>query len=194
MFSDIGAHPEIVAAFLSAIATVFSAIATGLAVWAAIQGPKSAARLAEQLRRDTEGRTERRRLKFHIFSTLIEERAYIASSAAVRMLNSIDIAFHDARAVRDAWADLYAAFNAQPSVPQHVIHERLKKLLTEMAADLDLSSDLRSSDFDRIYYPTAIAQERYIQDVQREQQMRTLMGRTSQNASPNSGPFPPPPE
>jgi hypothetical protein len=61
-------RPEVLAAFLSFLAAAFAAIAT----WRA---PISAAKLAERMRQTHERQSEARRMKMHIFVTLLQERA-----------------------------------------------------------------------------------------------------------------------
>ena len=120
------------------LTAIFSAIATALAAFATWRAPMSAAKLAEALRRDAERDSERRRQKLNVFSTLMEERAQIHSDNGVRALNLVDIVFSDSREVRDAWAELYAAFSFKPLVP-HVINERLIRLLGAIAKDIGLA-------------------------------------------------------
>jgi hypothetical protein len=63
---------------LALLAAIFSAIATGLAALATWRAPITAARLAEQLRRDAERENERKRQKLYVFSVLMRrERRFI---------------------------------------------------------------------------------------------------------------------
>src|SRR5262245_23484574 len=118
---------------MSEIATLilgaFAAIATGFAAYATWRAPRSAAELAEQLRQASEKQSERRRLKLHVFATLMQERASLATLDGVRCLNLIDVIFHDCREVREAWAELFLAFDPRRNIPVHVQEERLRKLL-----------------------------------------------------------------
>jgi hypothetical protein len=158
------------AAFLSFLATLFAAYAT----W---RGPRSAAELAEQLRANSERDSERRRMKIQVFSTLLQERATIHSAESVRMLNSIDFVFSDSPRVRDAWADLYSTFLPTVPPPPQLRDEKIMSLLKEMVADLGLSDNLKVDDLKRTYYPTALARERELHDLQRDQalnQMRAM--------------------
>ena len=140
------------------LTAIFSAIATALAAFATWRAPMSAAKLAEALRRDAERDSERRRQKLNVFSTLMEERAQIHSDNGVRALNLVDIVFSDSREVRDAWAELYAAFSFKPLVP-HVINERLIRLLGAIAKDIGLAGDLRTDDLNRVYRPIVQEQD-----------------------------------
>src|ERR1035441_9597759 len=111
--------------YIALTAAIFSAIATGFAAFATWNAPRTAARLAESLRREAESHNERQRLKVQVFTTLMQERAQIHSDQGVRALNLIDVVFNDAREVREGWAELYLAFYMKPLVP-HVIDERLR--------------------------------------------------------------------
>lgn len=160
--------PQTVAAIGSAAAALFAAIAT----WRA---PLSAARMAENLRKSGDQAADRRRFKLNVFATLMQERSEIYSVEAVRALNSVDVAFSDAPSVREAWAELYQALNSSEMVG-HVVDERLRRLLREMAEDLGLSNTLRLDDFGRVYIPNAIAEERRVRDMRRKQELTALIG------------------
>jgi hypothetical protein len=166
-------------------AAIFSALATGLAALATWRAPQSAAELAESLRRDAERAAERRRLRFEIFATLMQERAAIYTEDAVRALNSIDLAFSDSNTVRDAWAELFLIFNESP-LPSHALEERLRKLLVAMANDLGLGESIKIGDIGRVYSPNAIVQDRLIRDMQRQQMLNSLQG--SQPPAANTAP------
>lgn len=184
-------NPGVVAAFLSCIATMFAAFAT----W---RGPMSAAKLAERIRHQKEKENEVRRMKMHIFSTLMQERATIASIDSVRMLNSIDFVFNDVPSVREAWAELFVIFQADGVPHPQLREEKLRSLLRSMAADLGMSGSLKVDDLGRIYYPNALARE---EELRRMQQERALLSMRSQQDA-NDKPmvdyalltkFPPPP-
>jgi hypothetical protein len=162
-------------AIFSAIATAFAAIAT----WSA---PRAAAKLAESLRRDAERHEERQRRKLHVFATLMQERAQIYSENGIRALNLIDVVFNESRAVREAWSELFLAFHMKPLL-QHVIDERLRKLLGTIAKDIGLSDELRNDDLGRVYFPAIQAQEQFIKDMQRQQVLASLQGHNAAEAS-----------
>jgi hypothetical protein len=171
---NIWANPGTIAAFLSAAAALFAAIAT----W---RGPLTAAKLSERLRKASEVESERRRFRLNVFATIMQERAQIYSMDGVRALNSIDVAFSDASAVREAWAELYQALNTQP-MPDHVVDERIRKLLREMSVELGISESLRLDDFGRIYYPKALVEEHQLQHLERA----AALARLQKNTSPAS--------
>ncbi|HCH72310.1 MAG TPA: hypothetical protein DFK19_10305 [Ochrobactrum sp.] len=173
MIEFISNNPATIAAFLSAVAALLSVIAT----W---QGPRSAAKLSEQIRRDTERENERRRMKLQVFSTLMQERATIASIDSVRMLNSIDFVFSDSPKVREAWADLFAIFHTSEAPHIQLREEKLRNLLKEMGADIGLSDTLKVDDIARIYYPNALAQEEELQMLRRQQALLQIRSQGQQ--------------
>jgi hypothetical protein len=180
----------------SLAAAIFSAIATGLAAFATWRAPTAAARLAETLRRDSERAQERQKNKLHVFAMLMQERAAIYSENAVRALNLIDVVFVDSRKVREAWAELFLIFATNP-IPPHVLEERLRKLLTAMAEDIGLGDNLRTDDLGRVYSPNAVAQDRFIRDIQRQQTLAALKSQTSpatNTAAVDNTLWPPKPE
>lgn len=172
-------NPGVIAAFLSAVAAIAAAVAT----W---RGPLSAAKMAEELRRQSADAQEVRRIKLNVFAAVMQERAEIWAEESVRALNLIDVAFSDAICVREAWAELHQALNSNP-MPNHVIDERIRKLLKEMATDLGLSSKLRQDDFGRVYFPNALAEERNVRLLERKQALERLTGGTSPAANAADG-------
>jgi hypothetical protein len=176
-------------------AALFSAIATGFAAFATWSAPRAAARLAESLRREAERHDERQKRKLEVFSTLMQERAQIYSDQGVRALNLIDVVFNESRDVREAWAELFLAFHMRPIV-QHVIDERLRKLLGFIARDVGLSDELRNDDLGRVYFPVVQEQEQFIKDMQRQKVLASLQNQNAAGAGaanlPNS-PWPPKP-
>jgi hypothetical protein len=182
----------LLAAFLSAVATLLAALAT-------YRAPMLAAQVAERMRGDSEKENERRRLRNIVFFTLMQERATIASSQSVQMLNAIDPVFHDCKEVREAWADLYHAFGKPDDQRTGLVEEKQRELLRQMAIHLGLSDSLRRDDFSRTYFPTALAEEHYVQTLRRLDEKRRL---EASNATANTAPafvgppspFPPKPQ
>jgi hypothetical protein len=167
--------PSVLAAGLSAVAAIAAAVAT----WRA---PLSAARMSEKLRRDGDAAQDIRRFKLSIFAAVMQERASIYSAESVRALNSIDVAFAQSTNVREAWAELFQVFSLQ-NAPPHVMDERIRKLLREMAIDLGISDSLRMDDFSRVYYPNALQQERQVQELQRREALARLTAQTQPAAN-----------
>jgi hypothetical protein len=167
----------------ASIAAVFSAIATALAAYATWQGPRSAAGLAEEMRRKAEQDSEKKRIKVNVFSTLMTERAVVYSAEAVRAFNLIDFVFNESRPVRDAWSDYFSSLDEKNGVPSHAKEEKFRRLLSVMASDIGLADELRMDDLSRVYYPTALAQEEHIRSLQRQQNLRDLQGKTSPAAN-----------
>lgn len=167
---------------LTLLTAIFSAIATGFAAFATWTAPRAAAKLAESLRRAAELHNERQRHKLHVFGMLMQERAQIHSENGVRALNLIDVVFNDSREVREAWSELFLAFHMTPLV-QHVIDERLRRLLGAIAKDIGLADELRNDDLGRVYFPVVQAQEQFIKDMQRQQVLANLQGQNAAGAS-----------
>jgi hypothetical protein len=178
---------------LALLIAIFSAIATGFAAIATWRAPTAAAKLAESLRRDAERQNERQRQKLSVFASLMQERARVYSDDGVRALNLIDVVFNECREVREAWSELFLAFQMKPLV-DHVIDERLRKLLGAIAKDIGLSDELRNDDLGRVYYPNAKAQEQLIEDLQRQQLLTSLQGRGAAGAGPPNSAWPPKPD
>lgn len=182
-------NPATAAAFLSLVATVLAAFAT----W---QGPRSAAKLAEQIRKDTERENEQRRMKIQIFSTLMQERATIASIDSVRMLNSIDFVFSNSPRVREAWADLFAIFHTPESPHPQLREDKLRVLLKEMGADIGLSESLKVDDIARIYYPNVLAKEEELRLLRQDEALLQIRSRGQDQPADQKllAKFPPKPE
>ena len=176
-------EPAALAAFLSAVAAGASAIAA----W---RGPISAARMAESLRSASEVANDQRRFKLNVFASVMQERAELYSNEGVRSLNSIDIAFYDSPKVREAWSELYQAFQRSESnpIPAHVQDERLRKLLREMSLDLGFSESLRIDDFSRVYLPNALLDEKQVRRLKTSAALAQLTN--SNNAANNELEFP----
>jgi hypothetical protein len=63
------------------------------------------------------------------------------------------------------------------------LEERLRKLLIAMAEDIGIGEGIRTDDIGRVYSPTAIAQERLIRDLQRQQALAALQAQGSPAAN-----------
>jgi hypothetical protein len=182
-------HLALLIAIFSAVATLFAAIAT----W---RGPIAAARIAESLRREAELHGENQRQKLSVFSTLMQERAKPYSNEGVRAFNLIDVVFNESREVREAWAELFLAFNTKPFL-QHVANEKLRELLAAIAKDVGLTDQLRTDDLGRVYYPLAQQQQQFIEYMQRQQTLAGLqVGSAAEAAASNveNTMWPPKPE
>jgi hypothetical protein len=78
----------------------------------------------------------------------------------VQALNVIDILFHDVKPVRDAWADLFAAYNDQrlsTNEGGRIREDKLNILLRAMAAHLGYARQFSMADFERVYNPDVLA-------------------------------------
>src|SRR5689334_12013148 len=114
---------------LSAIAALLSFLATCAAAYATWFGPQIAARLAEEMRKETQDREEKRRTRFWIFGTLMQERAHYFSQDAVKAFNLIDVAFIDAHEVRKAWEQLLEALDPNKRATALETRNRFRDLL-----------------------------------------------------------------
>lgn len=184
---------------LSAVATFFAGVATAVSAVAAWRGPAEAVRIGEELRRDTEQASEKRRTKLAVFGQLMEQRAAWYSERAVQAFNLIDVVFIECRSVRDAWAEFFASLDEAKGIPEHEKNRRFRVLLLEMAKDLKLDTGLRLDDFERVYYPTALAEENSVRMLQRQAALRQLRGDVPPSANTAStsvaaNPYPPPPK
>jgi hypothetical protein len=155
-------------------ASAVAAIAAAVAAW---RGPMAAAKLAEHLRQRSESASESRRIRLGILQSLMQERAALYSVEGVRALNLIDVAFAENKGVRDAWAELHQAFTP-PLIP-HVIDERTRKLLREIAADLGLSDQLRPDDLGRVYNPNAVQKQRLLEELKLDAALKEMAGQTA---------------
>jgi hypothetical protein len=185
------ANINVVAAFLSVIATALAAFAT-------YRAPIMAANVSEQLKQDGERKNYERRLREYVFFTLMQERVTMASAQSVQVLNSIDVVFHDCPGVREAWADLYHAYGRLSETPTSTVEEKHRELLRQMAIVLGLSQSLKRDDFSRVYYPTALAEENYVRNLQRAMDKKRLEESASQTANTapifsGTNPYPPKP-
>ncbi len=170
--------PEVIAAGLSALATIAAAVA-------AFRAPISAAAAAEALRSESAQAQHRRQIKLSVFGAIMQERADIAQRDCVIALNLIDVAFFDVPHVREAWAELHESFSPIKQVPTHIQDERLRKLLRAMAQDLGLADNLRLDDFARIYYPNALADETRALRLQQQDAIRRLTQKPEEPARPS---------
>ena len=154
----ISSNGATIAAFLSVVAASFSA-------WATFRGPIMAAHVAESLRGQS-GREENiAQMRRFIFFTLMQQRATLASEAAVQAFNAIDVVFHDCQQVREAWADLYHYFGGGAMTPQST-DDKTRELLRQMALALGISDVLRRDDLSRVYFPTRLMEEDKIKQMQ----------------------------
>lgn len=127
--------------------TGLTAFATFCAASAAIIGPYVAARIAVSLQRDKESRDK----KFYAFSILMAHRMNYGQKEPSQALNLIDVLWRDNKKVRDAWSDFYRTLPDDSGYTYVQKNEKLRRLLEEMAADLDLAGSFTPDDFARAY-------------------------------------------
>lgn len=180
---DFEKHPELLPALISAFAALLSVMATALAAWATWRGPSSAARLAEELRRDSEAKEQKRRMKLWVFSTLMQERHLYNAPEAVKAFNLIDVVFIESFAVREAWAKFHEALDPNKKATELETRNRQRELLSAMAKDLELSGQLGVADLERLYYPTSMEEERLAQTLYRQSLLRQVSGQSAPSAN-----------
>jgi hypothetical protein len=101
-------------------------------------------------------RRDKYQRKFEVFQTLMRWRAVIFAEQPVQALNLIDVLYHDVRPVRDAWQELFVAFNdLRLSTPEggRIRTDKIHKLLKAMADHLGYASEFSAADFERVYHP-----------------------------------------
>lgn len=161
-----------------------AAIAAVGTIFVTFVGPIAGAQVAEFLAR----RREQRQRKLSIFTTIMQHRHNIPAAESVAALNLIDVVYVDSSQVRDAWSELYKAFNDQRLNTRegNSIREGiLIKLLKAMAEDLGMSSKFRPEDFSRIYFPEALAEEHDIKAGLRRRQLDELKRVQQEQAQAN---------
>lgn len=168
-------------------ASAIAAIASAVVAW---QAPRSAARLAESLRRENEAADESLRQRRVILSELLMVRRGRIARNATAALNLIDIVFAEDRSVRDAWAELYSAYGKKPLPAQEFIEDKMNSLIKAMCKNMGLKSTLTPADLERFYYPQVLEDEDVAEDARRR-----LLVKDLQAASPKAaaGLFPPKP-
>jgi len=184
---------------VAALAAFFSAVATGLTAWATIEGPKRAAKLADELRLRGEKDADRHRAKLHVFAVLMANRQSYWWGEPLQAFNLIDVVFNDCTDVREAWSDLFQSLRRD--IPEHIRAEKLRLLLSAMSRELKLADELRVDDFGRVYRSEAAEEEQAVTVLQRKRALQTLMGESSNPSANTVGPqvvpntiFPPKPD
>jgi len=145
-------QPVEVAATIQAAAAVLTFLAACVAVFATLKAPQRAARLAEDLRVQNEKAEAGHREKYRIFRVLMEHRGRnISALEPVNALNMIDVAFHDDRPVRDAFANLLRFANGPEFAHQRIA--AYLDIVVAMAKVLGFSAKVAKTEIDRGYYP-----------------------------------------
>jgi len=166
---------------VAALAAFFSAVATGFTAWATIEGPKRAAKLADELKLKGDKDAEKQRAKLHVFAVLMANRQSYWWGEPLQAFNLIDVVYNDCKEVREAWSDLFQCFRRD--IPEHIRAEKLRLLLSAMARDLKLADELRVDDFGRVYRSEAAEEEQAVAVLQRKRALQVL---TSEGATPSA--------
>jgi hypothetical protein len=176
--------PAIAAAAASLYWAEVSAIAAAMAAIGTFLAPLFALQVSAWLQR----RRDKQRQRFALYQTLLQWRATPFLEEPVRALNSIDTVFNDVRAVRDAWSDLFSAYNDQRlNTPEggRIRQDRLTTLLQVIAHDLGYERHFTKADFKRFYNPESLSRYHAIWIEQQRQTYETMFSQKP--------PSPPPP-
>ena len=160
---------------VQAVAAVATFLAACVAVWASFRAPRLAAQFAEQLRATSTIADEVRRQKYLIFATLLENRSHIAAANCVAALNLIDLIFIDDREVRSALAHFRVAADDQNSTDDRRV-ECFFSIIEKISRHLGLSEKITIADIRTRYYPTALATEHQVHQLELQQRLRRLKG------------------
>jgi hypothetical protein len=98
--------------------------------------------------------------KLGVFQILMQWRMATYAERPVQALNVIDILFHDVKTVRDAWAELFAAYNdmrLNTDEGGRIRQDKLNALLRAMAAHLGYAQQFSTADFERVYNPEILS-------------------------------------
>jgi hypothetical protein len=179
---------------LGPFALLLSAWLGWLVYRATTDAPINAARLAALLAEEQSKKAEQERRRMYIFAVLMGARRAVYTPEVVTAFNLIDVIFHDCREVREAWAELYAAYadsrhNSEQGTALR--DEKLKALLLRMAHALSIEAELRFEDISRVYVPESLSQQAIIDSLQRERRFRELTTPDQANAAAPP-PAPPP--
>jgi hypothetical protein len=105
-------------------------------------------------------RKEKFKRKLEIFQILMQWRMATFCERPVQALNVIDALFYDVKPVREAWAELYTAYNDQrlnTNEGGRIRQDKMNALLREIAAHLGYARWFSMADFERVYNPELLA-------------------------------------
>jgi hypothetical protein len=145
---SVPANLNVALAAMTALATLFAAIA-------AIFGPMAAVRLQARIA----GADEQRKLKLHIFVVLMQYRDRWGWREPSNMLNLIDVVFARNKMVRAIWHDFYRMMDRNSGYSFAQKQDKFRDLLNAIASDIGLSTQLDNNDYTRIYYSDLVSAE-----------------------------------
>lgn len=138
--------------WLQAAAALSSAIAAGAALLVAWKGPRSAAKLAERLRIESQRHEDSRRAKLSLFYTLMEERGSLGSPAAMAALNRAEAVFMDAPYLRQELRSFHDLAHQAPSMERGIrMNQQFLRVVRAMATDLGFDGSFEDADFARVF-------------------------------------------
>jgi len=109
-----------------------------------------------------QNRQEELRRKKFIFASLMSTRHQGISDEIVRMLQLIDVEFHDKAEVRKLWKEYHGMLYNKGLDNQEGYDQRDKKrleLITEMAKVVGYGEEITPIDVDRVYRPLGLAED-----------------------------------
>lgn len=133
-------------------------ITTGAAVVAA---PIIALRVSARL----QARTNRRQEQLDLLAVLVSLRHTPLLPESFRALNSIDVAFVNAPAVREAWSKYFLALNdssLNSGSGFSIREEKRRDLMVAMIEHLGLRSQISTTDLIRTYIPNSTVETEYL--------------------------------
>lgn len=133
-------------------------------------------------------RSKKREDKMHIFTVLMNTRAFVWTKESVEALNMIDIVFVNDKKVREAWANLLDSYNSN-EVSEQMGEKRLKlrnKLLEEMAHCLGYKDKITWETIQSPYIPKGMSDELKKQEQFKNGQLAlSELVQKMNNAQPN---------
>lgn len=121
-------------------------------------------------------RSEKRRAKFHVFTTLVANRHRPISDENISSLHLIDTIFVDAKRVRELWHRYYDLLHSSDSSDTHFQRRQqlYRDMLVEMSRTLGYASAIESGDIERIYTPRGMGEDARRSDETAEEWLRVL--------------------
>ncbi|WP_374452952.1 DUF6680 family protein [Phenylobacterium sp.] len=162
-----------VAAWVQAVAGIFTFGAAAWAVIAAYRAPKLAAAFADELRRSSTADDAIRNEKQWILSTLMRYRGQMLHHDVVSALNMVEITFVDSMDVRDAYRQWWNTIEGGDHPPA-LRRERFYGIITAIVADMGLGRKLRASDIERAYYPNFVGRRIEVELAETERRWNEL--------------------
>ncbi|ELB2073733.1 hypothetical protein QN000_004325 [Vibrio parahaemolyticus] len=134
-------------------------------------------------------RSQIRQDRIDIFKTLMMTRENNATMDYVKSVNSIDVVFHDRKAVREAWKNLYDSYHMSPPDLSKV-QKNQTKLLEAIANDLGYKGQITWDHITSPYSPKWLNSERENEAKAKELQLMLLEATLQQQGKSKDEPQP----